>query len=156
MVWVDRDSLFANQYNPNKVAKREFELLRESIRQDGWALPIVVRPSGEIVDGFHRWTLSGEPEFRKMTDGKIPVVYLDDVDTAHQMESTIRYNRARGKHGVVQMAEIVNDLIGQGQTEKEISATLGMELEEIRRLRKFGLMTDSATGEFGKAWIPSK
>lgn len=155
VVWVNRDDLFANNYNPNKVAKPEFELLRESIRQDGWSIPLIVRKTGEIVDGFHRWTISGEPEFREMTDGLVPVVYLPEVDLSHQIESTIRYNRARGKHGVVPMADIVNKLIKHGVPRKKISQMLGMDDEEITRLYNYGNMpTNAGKASFGKGWKP--
>lgn len=153
--WVDRDTLFANNYNPNRVAKSEFELLRESIRQDGWSIPLIVRLSGEIVDGFHRWTISGELEFRAMTDGKVPVAYLPDVDLAHQIESTVRYNRARGKHGVVPMADIVIILDKDGVSKEQVCKMLGMEEEEYERLKAYGNMPKVAgKSEFGKGWEP--
>ena len=96
MEWVHRDKLKANDYNPNKVAPVELELLKTSITLCGWTQPIVARQSGEIVDGFHRWTVSADEDIFAMTDGYVPVVYLSkEVDQAQQMVATIVHNRAR-------------------------------------------------------------
>lgn len=157
--WVDREKLHANDYNPNHVAKPEFELIRESLRQDGWTLPLVVRDDYEIVDGFHRWTISGEKEFYDMTDGMVPVVLLSHLgkDRAHQIESTIRYNRARGIHAVQPMADIVNQLLVLGRSPQDISKFLGMEDEEVIRFQKYGRMVEFGSKEnFNKAWKPNK
>src|SRR5438045_1612914 len=91
--WVPRESLHANLYNPNKVAPIELHLLKVSILEDGWTQPIVARPDGEIVDGFHRWTISAESEISAMTNGLVPVVRLLPANREHQIMSTIRHNR---------------------------------------------------------------
>jgi ParB-like chromosome segregation protein Spo0J len=75
--WIPRDQLQANDYNPNHVAPPELELLAISIREDGWSQPIVVTPDLEIVDGFHRWTVSARPEIADMTGRLVPVVVPD-------------------------------------------------------------------------------
>lgn len=156
--WVPRDELRANLYNPNTMAPPERNLLKLSIMEDGWTQPIVARKTGEIVDGFHRWSTSADPEVSAMTDGMVPVVYLDDdVPLAHQMMSTIRHNRARGQHGVLRMAEITEDLKNQGLSEQEISDRLQMEDEEVERLLDRAGMTKKvgeAKGEFNKGWTP--
>src|SRR4051812_36713087 len=87
--WVPREELHANFYNPNHVAPIEMHLLKVSILEDGWTQPIVARLDDEIIDGFHRWLASEDPEIYAMTDGKIPVVRLVGVDMEHQMMSTI-------------------------------------------------------------------
>ena len=92
--WVDRNSLNANDYNPNFVAPPELELLKTSIIEDGWTQPIVILSDNTIVDGFHRWTISGDPEVGNLTDGKVPVVVVD-FDKDHRMMSTIRHNRSK-------------------------------------------------------------
>src|SRR5262245_27363791 len=130
--WVDPKTLRANHYNPNKVAPPEMDLLKISILEDGWTQPIVARPDGEIVDGFHRYTLgSTDPDVPALTGGLVPVVRLRDADMAHQMMSTIRHNRARGTHRVIRMAEIVTALKDQGLSEDEIMHRLQMEDEEV-------------------------
>lgn len=157
--WVPRSTLHANDYNPNRVAPIELRLLKRSILEDGWTQPIVVRAGGEIVDGFHRWTVSAEPELMALTDGMVPVVRLrDGVSESHQRMSTIRHNRARGKHVVANMADIVADLVADGTLdEKTARERLGMEPEEVRRLRDRGDILNRGSDpdeKFNPAWIP--
>lgn len=158
--WVDRDTLKPNNYNPNSVAPPEMKLLKLSIMEDGWTQPIVARRSGEIVDGFHRWTVSGDERLAEMTGGKVPVVFLDDeVSTEHQMMSTIRHNRARGSHAVLKMSDIVASLKQQGLSEDEIQERLSMEYEEVDRLLDQANMGqrlhEEKAGEFNQGWVPS-
>ena len=159
--WVSRDKLKPNLYNPNEVAPPELSLLKVSIMEDGWTQPIVARKDGQIVDGFHRWAVAGDQEVSKMTDGKIPVVYLDDgVDPCHQMMSTIRHNRARGQHGILKLSDIVFDLQKQGLSREEIQSRLMMEEEEIERLTEKASMGSrfhkEYEGEFSRGWVPGK
>lgn len=156
--WVPRGSLKANSYNPNRVAPPELELLRVSIREDGWTQPVVTLADGTIVDGFHRWTVSADRDIRAMTGGLVPVVVID-ADPAHRMMSTIRHNRARGTHAVLRMAEIVRAMVGAGLKPEEICRRLGMEDEELERLLDRSGMTVRGTvgvEGFGRAWVPSK
>jgi ParB-like chromosome segregation protein Spo0J len=159
MKWRHRDSVYVNDYNPNTVFDPELDLLRYSLREDGWALPIVIREDGEIVDGEHRWTLSAEPDIYALTDGYIPTVVIPDVKRSkgRQMLSTIRYNRARGIHGIREMAEIVQYLSdGEGMDSEEISRRLGMELEEIERLIDRGRMVKRGSRKsFSAGWTPT-
>lgn len=155
--WIDRDQLRANDYNPNHVAPMEMELLATSIVEDGWTQPIVIRSNGEIVDGFHRWTVSGRDDVRALTDGLVPVVVLaDDVSADHQRMSTIRHNRARGTHHVLRMAEIVRDLIDdKGVPREEVARRLQMEEEEVERLYDARGMNERGAGEgFNAGWVP--
>lgn len=157
--WIDRNELHGNDYNPNKVAPPELDLLKHSILEDGWTQPIVIRSNNEVVDGFHRWTISADPEIHALTGGLVPVVRLrDDVSEAHQKMSTIRHNRARGQHYVASMAEIVIDLVNAGEIDEKIARErLGMEPEELRRLRDKGEMVKRGAGQAGEyraAWVP--
>lgn len=154
--WRHRDELHANDYNPNHVAPPELELLKVSILADGWTQPIVARSSGEIVDGFHRWTVAGDPEVGALTDGMVPVVVLRDVPPAHQKGSTVRHNRARGAHGVLKMSDIVRVMIDEhGLTRKQVADSMGMEREEVERLYDVSGMAERAgVDEFSKAWVP--
>lgn len=153
--WVDRDTIKPNDYNPNRVASPEMKLLKISIIEDGWTQPIVINPDNEIVDGFHRWTVSGDPEIYALTDGKVPVVITQPKDGEHQKMSTIRHNRARGTHGVLDMANIVQSMIKAGLSQQEIEHRLQMESEEVIRLAlrvgipKSDLLQDD---NFSKAW----
>jgi ParB-like chromosome segregation protein Spo0J len=156
--WVDPKTLRANNYNPNHVAPTEMELLKLSIMEDGWTQPIVARDDGEIVDGFHRYTLgSKDPDVMALTGGLVPVVRLRGADAAHQMMSTIRHNRARGTHKVLRMADIVRSLASEFKlTEAEIMERLGMEDEEVDRLLDAGgMVSRGRADEFSKGWEPN-
>lgn len=154
--WVHRDELHANDYNPNHVAPPELQLLKVSIMADGWTQPIVVRSNGQIVDGFHRWTVSADPDVAALTDFEVPVVVLRDVPAEHQMGSTVRHNRARGAHGVLKMSDIVRALVDEmGQSKKDVATAMGMEMEEVERLYDVSGMAERAgSSEFNKAWVP--
>jgi len=160
--WVHRERLQSNSYNPNHVAPPELRLLKLSILEDGWTQPIVVRPltddkAGplEIVDGFHRWTVAGDPDVERMTNGLVPVVILQPTDIAHQRMSTIRHNRARGTHNVLRMAEIVNDMLEEGVSKEDVMRRLEMEDEEVERLADRGdKLKRSARDTFNNGWVP--
>lgn len=135
--WVDRTKLRANDYNPNVVNEENLKLLIQSILTNGWTLPIVVRPDYTIIDGFHRWTVSGrEPLFTKL-GGKVPVVIVDHKERTEDMYGTITHNRARGTHLLEPMKNIVKELLDNGKSVDEISKQLGMKPEEIFRLSNF-------------------
>jgi hypothetical protein len=111
--------------------------------------------SRQIVDGFHRWTVSADPMLAAMTDGLVPVVTID-VDQTHRMMSTIRHNRARGVHGVVPMGRIVQSMIDDGVSTEEIEQRLMMEDEEVQRLaNRLGLPKMMIAHDYGYAWKPS-
>lgn len=135
--WVDRETLKPNDYNPNKVSRDNLDLLTQSILTNGWTLPIVVRPDYTIIDGFHRWTVSGEEPLHTKLGGKVPVVIVNHTDKADDMYGTITHNRARGTHLLEPMQAIVKELIDSGKSVKEISKQLGMKPEEIFRLSDF-------------------
>lgn len=155
--WVDPALLSANGYNPNRVFTPEMQLLKQSIMEEGWTQPIVVRPDNVIVDGFHRWTLgSHDPEIRAISGGLVPVVRVSEAKTsADHMIATIRHNRARGVHGILAMSDIVQQLKADGLSDAEISSRLGMEQEEIDRLAEVKGSPDLAGRDsFGKGWAP--
>ena len=100
-------------------------------------MPIVVRPDLTIIDGFHRWTVSGEEPLHSMLDGKVPVVTVDHQDEAEDIYGTVTHNRARGTHLLEPMKAIVKRLLDQGKTVEEIGKQLGMKPEEVFRLSDF-------------------
>lgn len=153
--WIDRNELYSNDYNPNHVAPPELKLLKLSIMTDGWTQPIVARDDGQIVDGFHRWLLSADPEISGLTGGMVPVVRLSgDPGVEHQMMATIRHNRARGTHRVLQMADIVV-VLAEHMTVKQIMKSLGMEKEEVERLcDTSGSPNKMGSDTFNKGWVP--
>ncbi|WP_208457783.1 ParB N-terminal domain-containing protein [Burkholderia sp. BCC0405] len=161
IAWVHRDRIRANDYNPNRVAPPELELLILSILEDGFTQPLVVRQDGdafELVDGFHRWQVSDDPRLVARYGGYVPIALLD-ADPIHRMMSTIRHNRARGTHAVIPMADIVRSILESGVSADETGRRLGMEAEEIDRLadrsgmpRRIG--ERAAHHQFGHAWVP--
>jgi DNA-binding NarL/FixJ family response regulator len=132
--WVDREKLKANDYNPNRVSRENLDLLVRSILSNGWTLPRVCRPDFTIIDGFHRWIVSGEEPLRTKLGGKVPVVIVKHVDEAGDVYGTVTHNRARGTHLLEPMKNIVRRLLAQGKTIKEIGKELGMRPEEVFRL----------------------
>ena len=135
--WVDRTKLHANDYNPNKVSEENMQLLIQSILTNGWTLPIVVRPDYTIIDGFHRWTVSGREPLLSKLGGKVPIVIVAHENESEDMYGTITHNRARGTHLLEPMKAIVKKLIDEGKTVKEIGKQLGMRPEEVFRLSDF-------------------
>ena len=135
--FVDRTKLKANDYNPNKVSEENLKLLTQSILTNGWTLPIVVRPDYTIIDGFHRWTVSGRDPLLTKLGGKVPVVVVDHADDSANVYGTITHNRARGTHLLEPMKVIVQSLIDAGKSLDEISKETGMKKEEIFRLSNF-------------------
>lgn len=155
VVWRDRNELKANMYNPNKVFPVELELLKTSILEDGWTQPIVITENFEIVDGFHRWTISKDKKIYKMTDGLVPTVMLCNKTIEERMSATIRHNRARGEHGILPMAEIVVNLLQNGMSIENIKKHIGADDEEILRLaNRKGVMVRIENVEFGESWKP--
>lgn len=157
ITWLDREKLQPNNYNPNKVAPPELKLLKISILEDGWTQPIVVNPDYTIVDGFHRWTVSGHKEIYALTDGKVPTVMVETKDASQQKMATIRHNRARGTHGVLAMSDIITSMVEEGVSGEDIVKRLGMEKEEVVRLLfRSGVPKSDVfkEAEFSKAWKP--
>lgn len=138
--WVPYEKVVANDYNPNAVAKNEMRLLYTSILHDGYTQPIVTIYDKEqdkyiIIDGFHRYLVfTTYKDIRDRTDGLVPVVALEK-DINDRMASTIRHNRARGKHSVDGMGNMVFNLLENGWEDKQICDELGLEAEELLRLK---------------------
>ena len=160
IVWVKNEVVGANDYNPNSVAPPEMELLEHSISQDGYTQPIVswMHEEGnyEVVDGFHRSRVGKESELVKTrVHGYVPVTIINDSQTGvgDRMASTIRHNRARGKHKVDSMAEIVLELKRRNWSDKKIGKELGMDADEVLRLTQIqGLAEMFQDSEFTEAW----
>lgn len=155
--WIPMSQIQANSYNPNKVATPEMNLLYESIKTDGYTQPIVAYKLGpnkyEIVDGFHRSRVGQEfLDIRDRVHKYLPLTVIDKpID--ERMGSTIRHNRARGTHQIRSMSEIVLELVGQGWEDDKICQKLGMDPDEVLRLKQIsGLKTAFMNHEFSKSW----
>lgn len=134
--FIDRDKIIPNDYNPNKVLENNMKLLTQSILSNGFCFPIVIRPDYTIIDGFHRWIVSGREPLKTLLGNKVPVVIVAHENRADDMAGTITFNRARGTHLLEPMEKIVQELLEEGLTVDEISKKLGMTREEIFRLSK--------------------
>lgn len=157
--WVDSDKVIANDYNPNSVAPPEMELLHVSIQEDGYTQPIVVWEHDgiyEVVDGFHRNRVGKEyADIKERIHGYLPVVVInnDREDKSDRIASTIRHNRARGKHRVEAMSDIVIELKRRNWSDKKIARELGMDADEVLRLTQItGLAEMFADKDFSMAW----
>lgn len=158
--WVPTDSVHANDYNPNSVAPPEMVLLEHSIEHDGFTQPVVgwvdADETYEVVDGFHRTTVAKRSDaVRARLQGFMPIVAIQNKNTDRndRVAATIRHNRARGKHKVESMSDIVVELKRRFWSDEKISKELGMEADEVLRLQQItglsGLFEDS---EFTEAW----
>jgi ParB-like chromosome segregation protein Spo0J len=159
VIWVKNESVYANDYNPNSVAPKEMELLHTSILEDGYTQPIVTFKEDEgrqVVDGFHRNRVGKEYEdVRKRVLGYLPVVTINEhkADKADRMASTIRHNRARGKHQVESMSDIIMELKRRNWSDEKIGNQLGMEPDEVLRLAQItGLAEIFSEDDYSEAW----
>ncbi len=162
VISVPIDKIKPNSYNPNSVAPPEMKLLYESIKEDGYTMPIVCYYSKEedvyiIVDGFHRYRIMLDySDIYERENGMLPVSVINKT-IDRRMASTIRHNRARGSHNVDLMSNIVKELHEIGRSDAWISRHLGMDRDEILRLKQItGLAALFKDVKFGKAWRPEE
>lgn len=162
VMWVKAGEVQSNDYNPNSVAPPEMRLLEHSILEDGYTQPIVAwdnEGSIEVVDGFHRNRVGKEcAAVRKRIKGYLPVTIIntDRQDRGDRIAATIRHNRARGKHQVEAMSEIVIELKRRNWSDDKIGKELGMDPDEVLRLCQItGLAEMFADREFSEAWEAS-
>lgn len=162
VVAVPVEKIEPNAYNPNSVAPPEMKLLYESIKEDGYTMPIVCYYVKEedkyiIVDGFHRYRIMIDyPDIYKREQGLIPVSVINKT-LDRRMASTIRHNRARGTHDVDLMSNIVKELHEIGRSDAWISKHLGLDRDEILRLKQItGLAALFKDINFGQAWRPKE
>lgn len=159
VLWIPETQIQANDYNPNVVAPPEMKLLELSIREDGYTQPIVAWETNnhyEVVDGFHRNRIGKEvKDIHERILGHLPlsIVNIDRTEKADRIASTIRHNRARGKHQVQGMSNIVLELKRRNWSDVKISKELGMDPDEVLRLAQItGLAEMFANREFSEAW----
>lgn len=159
VIWENAENVQGNTYNPNSVAPPEMKLLEISITADGYTQPVVTYPDGEkrtIVDGFHRHRVGKESlTVRGRVQGYLPVVSIRPSQYAEEerMAATVRHNRARGKHGVDNMTQLVDTLSKKGWTSERISLELGMDADEVLRFRQISNLTAAFSNrEFSEAW----
>lgn len=139
--WIPIEKVYANDYNPNSVATQEMKLLYVSVKKDGYTQPVVTIYDSKkdryvIVDGFHRYSIMRRyKDIYASCEGKLPCVILKGKTMNDRMASTIRHNRARGKHSVTGMSNIVMEMLMNGASDLEVCNNLGLEAEELVRLK---------------------
>lgn len=156
---VPVEKIHANAYNPNHVAPPEMKLLYQSIKEDGYTMPIVCyydpeTDTYEIVDGYHRYTtMLVHKDIYEREGGCLPVSVIDKP-LEDRMASTIRHNRARGEHSVELMTNIVAELVESGMSDAWIMKNIGMDAEELLRLKQLsGLQALFKDSDFSKSWV---
>ena len=156
--WVPLDQVQANDYNPNSVAMNEMRLLYVSISHDGYTQPVVTFWDEDlkkyvIVDGFHRYTtMRLNQDLKDGNGGRLPVVVIDK-DINDRMASTVRHNRARGKHSISGMGNIVFSMLQNGASDEDICTEVGLEPEELARLKHVtGFAKLFKDTEYSQAW----
>jgi ParB-like chromosome segregation protein Spo0J len=156
--WVPIEKIHANDYNPNSVAPNEMRLLYWSIYHDGYTQPVVTvydekQDRYVIVDGFHRYTtMRLNEDIRARTGGRLPVVVLDK-SINDRMASTVRHNRARGKHSVAGMGNMVFQMLENGWKDEDICKEIGLSVDELVRLKHItGFSKLFENVEYRKAW----
>lgn len=159
VLWIPKDWIVANDYNPNSVAPPEMKLLETSIVEDGYTQPVVGFARGdvtEVVDGFHRTRVGKESTIVSgRVHGYLPVALIngDRQDKSDRIAATIRHNRARGKHKVEAMSDIVIELKRRNWSDEKIAQQLGMDSDEVLRLCQItGLAEMFADSDFSEAW----
>lgn len=154
---VPVDQVKGNDYNPNKVAPPEMDLLALSIRKDGMTMPCVVADDGDqwiVVDGFHRrQQVATKKDIRESLHGYLPVSKLNKK-IEDRITSTVRHNIARGTHQVELSANLIALLKKHNWTDARIGKEIGMDADEVLRLKQLtGLAELFANKEFSKSWI---
>ncbi|MEW5494409.1 ParB N-terminal domain-containing protein [Enterobacter cloacae] len=161
--WIDIRSIESNDYNPNNMAPPELRLLTHSLISEGFTQPLVVRQKSEgdyeLVDGFHRHKICMENStLRKRLNGHVPVVVLrGDRGRGENIAVTVRHNRARGRHHIQMMSSLVRELAQLGWSEARIAEELGMDADEILRLRQIdGLGMLFHNRNYSQAWTTAR
>lgn len=158
VLWEKKETVIGNDYNPNSVAPPEMRLLELSIQSEGYTMPIVTGTEIEsgltrVVDGFHRHTVGKKPDISKKLHGYLPTSWVGAKPRETLMAATIRHNRARGKHGIEPMVDIVASMIAAGMRDEEVAKALGMDADELLRLKQnTGLPELFKNREYSKSW----
>lgn len=157
--WRHFSDLRANHYNPNVVFTMELRLLERSILKTGWVQPVLCSADGEIIDGFHRWSLSSKSEaLLAKYAGKLPVAVLN-VEPWEAMLLTVRMNRAKGTHVATRMQAMVRTLIDEHHVDMaQVAEEIGADIAEVRHLYQGNIYKDRNLKDapYSKAWVPAE
>lgn len=159
VIWAKTEKLRANDYNPNVMAPAEQKLLYTSLLTEGYTQPLVASKSSRfytVVDGYHRMQHGKhKPALQARLKGYLPIVLLNpgSYGEGERRAATVRHNRARGKHAVQPMSGLVQELARLGWNDERIAKELGMDRDEVLRLKQIGGLVDMFTDEaFSEAW----
>lgn len=157
IVWREATELKANDYNPNVVFNNELKLLERSVMLTGWVQPILIDGDDNIIDGFHRWSLSKESKrLKKKFNGKVPCAIID-VPRHKAMVMTIRMNRAKGTHVALKMKDIIIELLDEHKCDRqEVADEIGATLAEVDLLYQSSIFKAKGLDKYrySKAWVP--
>lgn len=162
IVWEKSEYIETQKINPNAIAPPEMELLYQSIKNDGYTMPIVAFTQEDgvirVVDGFHRRQIERtHSDISDSTYGRIPLSFIRKTQEheSDRMASTIRHNRARGTHNIELMSEIVTELVEMGKGDAWICKHIGMTKDELLRLKQItGLASLFLNKDFSDSWTP--
>ncbi|MBN1361803.1 MAG: ParB N-terminal domain-containing protein [Sedimentisphaerales bacterium] len=156
VLWVPRDRVRPNHWNPNVVYKPEMALLIHSVDVDHYTQPVVTHHNDDgwvVTDGEHRYKVGNMPRFARRLHDYLPVTVTDTRTEEEHMASCIRHNRARGAHKLTGMSLIVDAMIQAGWTDDRIAEALGMDADEILRMRQVGGVAATYNRPYNRAWI---
>ena len=158
IVWIDAESLNANDYNPNIVYTQELRLLEHSLLTTGWLQPILVTQDRVIIDGFHRTMLAKtSPKVKALTGGKVPCSVLT-LTEPERMMLTVRITRAKGSHIALKMHDLVTTLVqDHGMSVEAICKGIGATKDEVELLLMENVFKklNVADHKYSKAWYPA-
>lgn len=129
IVYVEVGKLKPAEYNSRQMTEKQARDLTQSIRQFGFAEPIVVNKHkgrlNTVIGGHQRLQVA-------MSEGitTVPVVYLD-LDETGERELNLRLNRNNGEWDWDALAEFDKDLLlDVGFDEKELNKYFQLDVVE--------------------------
>ncbi|UYB61005.1 ParB N-terminal domain-containing protein [Edwardsiella ictaluri] len=159
VLWVKEGVIDKNDYNPNSMASVERRTLETSLNIEGFTQPIITHKQNNnytIIDGCSRYDIAEKLNHsNNRFNGYVPIsiVNQENTDRASRIISSIRHNRARGQHQIMLMSNIVKELYLLGLDDKKISVELGMDRDEVLRLKQInGIVVLFAEDAFSEAW----
>jgi hypothetical protein len=155
VLWKPVEVVDPNDYNPNEMQPPEEHLLEVSMEHHV-TQPVVtsfVDGRHRIVDGEHRYlTIANSSQLSRLR-GYVPVTVTNAETEAEHKAFTVQHN-TRGSHILVPMVDLVRSLLQAGWEDDKIAEQLGMDADEILRLKQ--AMTAAEAFErpmFKRAWV---
>lgn len=149
---VNLQDIYSNDYNPNRMPDAEMDLLISCIKKYGFLFPILVAKDSStdryrIVDGFHRFEALRRIGADKAVVIELPLSYHDAI------QLTVLMNRIKGLHQVELMSDLVVKLADLGLQDSDIAKNLGMEAEELIRLKQqLGISHSFKDCDYSMSW----